>query len=558
MATSVPPTAPAALEVEPSVWTPLRHPLYRALWSASCVSFVGTWMHEVGAGWLMTSLAPSPLLVSLVQTAGTAPMILLALPSGALADVVDRRRLLLGTQLWMLGAAATLGFLTTTGHTSAYVLLALTFALGVGNALNGPAWQALTPELVPRAELASAVSLGAIAVNLARAVGPALGGFIVGRWGPGAAFLTNAASFLAVIAVLASWKRAPRASLVPAERVAGAMRAAVRYVKNAPELSAVLVRTGLFVACASATWGLMPLVARKKLELDAHGYGMLLGALGLGAVAGAAALPRVRTRLSAEGRIALGTLAFATAAVALGELRQPVLVGCAMAIAGGGWLTAMATFNVLTQTSVPGWIRARAMALYMLVFQGGLALGAAGWGALAERVGLDTTMLVSAAGLLAGIVLGRGFRVKDPRQDQFEPSRLWPAPKPAAPLDSDRGPVLVTIEYRIDPRRADEFRAVAEDMGAIRRRDGAYAWGLFGDVADPSRQMEAFVVESWEEHVRQHDRMTFADREVQARLRVFHVPSDPPIVHHLVSGFPTGAGDVLPDSARTTHDRAEP
>ncbi|MFN7954164.1 MAG: MFS transporter [bacterium] len=545
MATALPPTPPAAIEVEPSVWTPFRHPLYRAIWGASLVSFVGSWMHEIGAAWLMTSLAPSPLMVSLVQTAGTAPMLLLALPAGAIADVVDRRRLLLGTQLWMVAAAATLGFLTTGGHTTAGVLLAMTFALGVGNALNGPAWQALTPDLVPRAELPAAVSLGAISVNLARAVGPALGGFVVGRWGPGGAFFVNAASFLAVIVVLASWRRTPRASLVPAERVAGAMRAAVRYVQNAPELSAVLVRTGLFVACASATWGLMPLVARQKLHLDAHGFGLLLGALGLGAVAGAAALPTVRTRLSAEGRIALGTLAFASSAVALGMLRQPVLVGCAMAVAGGGWLTAMATFNVLTQTSVPGWIRARAMALYMLVFQGGLAIGAAMWGAIAERIGLDTTLLVAAAGLLAGVVLGRPFRVADRRAEALEPSRLYPAPTPAAPLDSDRGPVLVTIEYRIDPARADAFRAAAEDMGAIRRRDGAYAWGLFGDVADPSRQMEAFVVESWVEHVRQHDRMTFADREVQARMRVFHLPSDPPVVHHLVSGFPTGDRDEL-------------
>ncbi len=557
MATSIPPTAPAAIEVRPSLWTPFRYPLYRAIWISSMVSFVGTWMHEVGAGWLMTSLAPSPLMVSLVQTAGTAPMLLLALPAGALADVVDRRRLLLGTQLWMLAAAASLGALTTTGHTSATVLLVMTFCLGVGNAFNGPAWQALTPDLVPRPEVPSAVSLGSIAVNLARAVGPALGGLIVGRWGPGGAFFFNAGSFLAVVVVLASWKRPPRASLVPAERVAGAMRAGVRYARNAPALRAVLARTGLFVACASATWGLMPLVARHKLGLDASGYGLLLGALGLGAVSGAAALPWVGSKLSVEGRIALGTFAFAVSAVALGSSRQPVIVGLAMAVAGGGWLTTMATFNVVTQTSVPGWIRARAMALYMLVFQGGLALGAAAWGALAERVGLDDTLLAAAAGLLAGVILGRRVAVEEAGERDFEPSRLWPAPTPAAPLDHDRGPVLVTIEYRIDPRQADEFREAAEEMGAIRRRDGAYAWGLFGDVADPARQMEAFVVESWIEHVRQHDRMTFADREVQAKLRAFHVASEPPVVHHLVSGFPTGIGDEL-EAARGSGAAAEP
>jgi len=206
---------------------------------------------------------------------------------------------------------------------------------------------------------------------------------------------------------------------------------------------------------------------------------------------------------------------------------------------------------------VPGWIRARAMALYMLVFQGGLALGAAAWGALAERVGLDDTLLAAAAGLLAGVILGRRVAVEEAGERDFEPSRLWPAPTPAAPLDHDRGPVLVTIEYRNDPRQADEFREAAEEMGAIRRRDGAYAWGLFGDVADPARQMEAFVVESWIEHVRQHDRMTFADREVQAKLRAFHVASEPPVVHHLVSGFPTGIGDEL-EAARGSGAAAEP
>src|SRR2546423_5830569 len=295
---SVEETATERAEVrQPSAWSPLSQSLFRALWLAAVASNIGTWMHNVGADWLMTSLAPSPLMVGLMQTAENAPLFLLALPAGAMADIVDRRRLLLFTQGWMLVSAVALGLLTLFGLTTPWVLLLLIFSLGLGAALNAPAWQAIMPELVPRSELAAAVSLNSVAFNIARAVGPALGGFVVAAVGSWAVFLLNSLSFLGVLFVLYRWQREPEESISPTERVVGAMRAGVRYVRHDPDLRAVLVRTGVFVSCASALWAMLPLVARQQLGLGALGYGVLLGGLGAGAILAAFILPTVPRRI---------------------------------------------------------------------------------------------------------------------------------------------------------------------------------------------------------------------------------------------------------------------
>src|SRR5688572_19415468 len=295
-------------ERRPSTWSPLRLPLFRALWLAAVASNVGTWMHNVGAEWLMTTLSPSPLVVALMQTAETAPTFLLALPAGALADIVDRRRLLLFSQAWMLVAAVALAASALAGLTSPGALLLLTFALGLGAAMNAPAWQAIVPELVPRGELASAVSLNSVAFNIARALGPALGGLVVAASGPWAVFLLNSLSFVGVILVIYRWRREPVESILPAERVVGAMRAGLRYARHAPELKSVLARTGVFALCASALWAMMPLVARAELGLGALEYGVLLGCLGAGAVAGVFALAWARRAVSVNLLVVLGTI----------------------------------------------------------------------------------------------------------------------------------------------------------------------------------------------------------------------------------------------------------
>jgi predicted MFS family arabinose efflux permease len=492
-------------------------------------------MHNVGAEWLMTTLAPTPFVVALMQTAETAPTFLLALPAGALADIVDRRRLLLFSQAWMLVAAVALAGVTLAGVTTPSVLLALTFALGLGAAMNAPAWQAIVPELVPRGELASAVSLNSVAFNIARAVGPALGGIVVAAAGPWAVFLLNSCSFVGVIFVIYRWRREKVGSISPTERVLGAMRAGLRYARHAPELKSVMVRTGVFALCASALWAMMPLVARVELKLGAFEYGVLLGCLGAGAVAGVFVIARARRNVSTNLLVVLGTVVFAGATAALGYLTSYALLSVALFAGGVAWMTAMSSFNVSAQTVVPEWVRARALALYLLVFFGSLAAGAATWGALAERFGLHVTLYAAAAALLVGLAATPFFPLYGGEGLDLNPSLHWTDPTFVLEPHPERGPVLVTVEYFIDPARAEEFARAMQDVKRILRRDGATRWGLFADTAQPGRYLETFLVESWAEHMRQHARVTNEDRAAQTIARSFHVGDAPPVVTHLVA-----------------------
>ena len=520
-----------------SAWSPLHHPLFRALWVATVVSNVGTWMQNVGAAWLMTSLAPSPMMVALVQAATSLPVFLVGLPAGALADVVDRRWLLLWTQGWMLATATVLGMVSLTGIITPWSLLALTFALGLGAALNAPAWQAIVPELVPRADLPAAIALNSIAFNIARAIGPALGGIVVALAGAGTVFLLNAASFLGVMGVLYRWQRAAPLSRWPPEHVVGAMRAGLRYVRYAPPLRAVLVRAGVFMLCGSALWALLPLVARNELGLTAAGYGLLLGALGAGAVGGAVLLPRVRQQTTADTLVAGATVVFAVVTLALAYLHDIALLCIVMFVGGAAWMLLMATFNVAVQTAVPEWVRARALAVYLLVFQGGIAAGSALWGTVAARAGLSMALLGAAVGLLGGLLAMVRYRLVTGDAVDLTPSLHWPEPIVTRTLQPEDGPVLVMVEYQIDPVQAEAFVRAMDAVRLERRRDGAMRWGLFSDAAAPSRYVETFLVESWVEHLRQHARVTMGDRAVQERAQAFHIGTTPPVVSHLLSAY---------------------
>jgi MFS family permease len=526
------PTAPPA--APRSAWSPLALPLFRALWLATLASNLGTWLQSVGAAWLMTGLTTSPTLVALVQAATSLPMFLLALPAGALADVLDRRRLLLAAQAWMLVVAAALGALTLAEAMTPGLLLAATFALGLGAAINQPAWQAIIPELVPREELAPAVALGSVGFNLARAAGPALGGLIVATAGPGANFLLNAASFLGVIVVLYRWRRPVEAPLLPAERVLGAMRTGLRYVRHSPAVLAVVARGAVFVLCASSLWALLPLVAREELGTGPAGYGILLASLGAGAVGGAFALPHLRRGRSAEPVVAAAVMVFAGGTLALAWVRSFPLLAAALVLAGAAWLSALSSLNVAIQTLLPSWVRARALSVYMLAFFGGLAGGSALWGGLAERWGSSWALTASAAAIVLG--LAATFRLRLPSGEGLDlaPSRQWPAPIVRADLPPDRGPVLVTVRFEIDVARADEFRRVMAERRRIRLRDGALEWGLFVDSAAGGRYTEVFLVKSWLEHLRQHERLTAADSEIDSAAHAFHLGPEPPVVEHLI------------------------
>ncbi len=518
-----------------SAWGPLREPVFRALWIAAVASNVGTWMEDVGEAWLMTSLSTSTLMVALVETAGSLPVVLLAIPSGAFADLIDRRRLLLITQAWMLIVAATLGLLTIAGLTTPWVLLILAFALGLGAAANAPAWEAITPELVARKDLPAAVTLGAVAFNVARAVGPAAGGLLVAAFGPGPVFLLNAVSFLGVIVVLYRWRRPVAKNNLPSEHVLGAMRAGVRYVQHTPALQSVLVRAAVFILCASALWALLPLVARRELGLSAAGYGVLLGCLGLGGVTGASFLPKVRQKISTDSLVIGATLIFAAVTIVLGYVHITTLVGGSLFFGGIAWIALLSTFNVAAQTATAAWVRARVLGVYMLAFFGGFAIGSAMWGWIAGRAGISLTLLIAAVGLVVGLATGIRFKLRCGEDLDLTPSAHWPEPKVQAEPEPEAGPVLVTIEYQIDPDEAQAFTQAARESGEIKRRDGAFYWNLFHDTADAGRFVEAFIVDSWAEHERQHGRLTEADREVDERVRRFHLGKLSPKIAHLIA-----------------------
>jgi MFS family permease len=517
-------------ESAPSLWTPLRRRVFRALWIASVFSNLGTWIQGIGAAWLMTSLTTSAGLVALVQMASNLPLFLLSLPAGALADVLDRRRVLLVSQGWMLVACALLGAMTALDLVTPVALLVLLFLLGIGAALNGPAWQAVIPELVVPDELASAVTLGSISFNVARAAGPALGGLLVATAGPEATFLLNAASFLGVIVVLAGWRRETPMASLPGERILGAMRTGVRYVRYSPEVRAILVRGGSFLLCASSFWALLPQIARRELGLDATAYGLLLGGFGVGAVATALFVPRLRLRLGPAGLVGSAGLLFALALAGLGAIDRPLLLVPVMVVAGSAWLAVLSTFNVAVQTAVPSWVRARAVAVYMLTFFGALAAGSALWGGVAEHWGSQTAMLASGGGLVGFLLLTSRLPLPAGDALNLAPSRHWPAPAVAFDGEPNRGPVLVRIEYRIDPGDRDTFRHAMREVRRIRLRDGALEWGLFADTADPTRQIEVYLLQSWVEHLRQHQRATLADREVAVRALELHRGDEPPKV----------------------------
>jgi MFS family permease len=525
-----------------SAWGPLRHPVFRYLWVATVASNLGTWMHDTAATWLMTSLTSSTVMIALMQTAASLPMLFLALPAGALADIIDRRRLLIVTQLWMAVAAALLAALTVADAVTPDRLLFLTFLLGLGTALNTPAWQATVQDVVPREEVLDAVSLNGVSVNLARSIGPALGGILVSVAGSGAVFLLNATSFLAVVFVLARWQREPEDSPLPGERVVGAMRAGLRYLRHAPVAQGVFIRTAAFVIAASALWALLPVVARRELGLGAVGYGALLGSLGLGAIAGVVALPPVRQRLSTDRLVLLGTLLYAGAMVAVGLLRSVPALCAALFLGGVAWITVMPAFNVATQRVSPAWVRARMLAVYVLMFQGGLALGSALWGVVASRAGVRTALASAALVMVLGLVTAWRWPLAVGEGVDVSPSGHWRDPVVVGTLDHDDGPVLVTVEYRVDAADVPAFTAAMQAVGNQRRRDGAMTWGLYRDTADPSRLLETFVAESWGEHLRQHARATVADRAAEAVARAFHRGPGLPAVSHLIYATARSAG----------------
>ncbi|HVZ51204.1 MAG TPA: MFS transporter [Pseudolabrys sp.] len=519
-----------------SPWSPFAHAAFALLWTATVVSNVGTWMYNAGSGWLMTGLNADPFVVSLVQVATSLPMFLFALPAGALADIVDKRRLLIVVECATTLLAATIAALVWLALVTPTILLVFTFLLGVCAALSAPAWQSVVPQLVPRQDLAPAVAANSVGINISRALGPALGGLIIGGFGIAAPFWLNAVSNLGIIGALFWWRSRPSAiQQLPAEQFFAAIGTGLRYARHNAHLRATLARAVAFFLFASAYWALLPLVARDQIAGGPELYGLLLGAIGAGAVGGAFALPFLKRKLGPDRLVAAGTIGTAATLIMFGLAREPVLGLAASIVAGLSWIAVLASLNVSAQVALPDWVRGRGLSIFVTVFFGTMTVGSALWGQVAGLSNIPDAHFIAAAGALLAIPLTWRWKLQTGAGLDLAPSMHWPAPVLTHEVEPDRGPVLVTVEYHVEAVNRAAFLEAVAKLARERRRDGAYAWGIFEDTAEEGRFLETFLVDSWLEHLRQHRRVTNADRVLQESVRRYHLGEAPKVTHYVAA-----------------------
>ncbi len=531
----------------PPALLPLRNPVFARLWFAYIVTSLGTWLQNTGAGWLMTTLSPSPLTVSLVQAATILPFFLLALPAGAMADIVDRRLFLIGTQVWTMAAAGVLAAMTIAGLTTPASLLLLTFAIGIGSAMTGPAWGAIVPELVRREDLVQAIALNGVGFNIARALGPAIAGFLVVLAGSGFAFALFAVSILAVVGALFSWRRPKGRSTLPREHLMSAIRAGMRFVANTPAMRATMIRAFTYALPAAAPWAVLPLVVREQLGLGAGMYGLILGLMGVGGVASGMLLPNFRHYANRSTIVFASSLCSCVGMAVLGLSRHWVPAALGMALFGVGWVAAFSTLQAAAQLVAPPWVRARALAIYQLSYNGALAFGSFGWGWLGTRIGLSGVLLAAAAGGALAAVAVRYFGIDQAAAGLPTAARPQPPPEAAAEelaaiLPHARGRLMETMHYRVTPPQRDAFLAAMAEVRMVRGRAGALFWQLYEDIAHPDGWMETWAMESWIDHLREATRMSEADQAVLARASAFQRDPSVPIPHRYIAVEPSPHG----------------
>lgn len=511
----------------PTALVPLLNGTFRHLWIASVIGWLGTWLQNTGAGWLMTTLAPQPLIVAMVQAATIMPVFLLALPGGALADIVDRRVFLIGTQLWTITAATLLAILTISGGMTASWLLILTFAIGIGSALTQPAWSAIVPELVPREDMVQAIALNGIGYNLTRAIGPALAGFLILLGGSSLAFSMYAVSILAVISALFAWHRGRRFTGLPREHFVSAMRAGMRFVRNTGAIQAAMVRTACYSIPASAPWALLPLFVRRDLELGPGMYGVILGMMGVGGVTSGMLLPVVRGKFSRGATVIGCSLLSCSGMAVISVSHHWIPVSFGMLLFGLGWTSAFATIQAAAQLVCPSWVRARALSIYQLAQNGALTIGSFGWGWLGGQIGLPHTFMTAAIVGLVLMVFARFFSieaiVRAPSTAAVEP-----APMPEAPaaefvplLRNARGRIMEMAYYRVEAPRRLEFLRLMHELHHVRGRAGAIFWQVYEDVAHPDGWVEVWSMESWTDHLREVTRLSDDDKRLLTAVSVF-------------------------------------
>ncbi|HEY0800892.1 MAG TPA: MFS transporter [Steroidobacteraceae bacterium] len=523
-----------ALPVGTPIWSPFRHKTFAIIWTATLVSNIGGWMYSSASAWLMTTLTSDPLMVSLVQMAASLPMFLFALPAGALTDIVDKRRFLIGGEAFIAVVCTVFAFMVWLHLVTPVTLLLCVFLIEAGSAATAPAWQAVVPALVPAPELGPALAMNSVGVNVSRAIGPALGGAITVSFGLAAPFWVNAVSNLGTIGALMRW-RAPRerTSHLPAERFASAIRTGIRHAHNNSRLRATLIRAVGFFLFASCYWALLPLVARQQLGGGAPLYGILLGAIGSSAIGGAFALPWLKRRLGSNGAMLAGSIGTAAALVLFGLAHRPLTALLGSLIAGVSWIAVLANLNVSAQLALPEWVRGRGLAIYVTASFGAMTIGSIIWGQVASVGGLPRAHFIAAAGAALAALATQRWRLQSGPSPDLTPSMQWPTPVVNKNVEADSGPVLVMVEYRIDTKNRDAFLQTIAKLSHERGRDGAYDWGIFEDIAAPGRMVETFYVESWLEHLRQHERVTKADRAVEQSLNRLLIA--PPTATHLIA-----------------------
>jgi len=516
-----------------SAWAPLRVTAFRSLWLALLASNIGTWMQLVGAQWLLIDEPNASTLVAVVQTSLMLPALLLSLPAGAVADSFDRRQLLIVVQGYLVLVGVALAGLTAADQMPPALLLTLTFGLGVGQALTMPAWQALVPDLVPRNTLPAASALGGISVNAARAVGPAVAGLLIAHVGVEAVFGFNALSYLIFAVVLAVWRPDRGRDRGTPERFTSALRAGDRYARHSPVMRRLLLRSALFLVPGTALWALLPLIADRRLGMGSSGYGLLLAALGIGAIGGALVLSRVRARWRGNPLLMAASVGYGVCLAVVGLVRNPVLVTLALLPAGAIWTAVLSSLNAEMQMFLPAWVRARGMAIYMVVFAGGQAVGALMWGVVADLTDLPATHLVAAGLMVVGGLTVRGWPLRDVRGISREPAVYWQEPDLVVEPESQDGPILVSAKYLVLPDKQDEFVTAMQAVRRSRMRTGATRWGLYRSGEEPDTFVEVYLVPTWDVHLRQHyGRLTEADRTSEEHAHSL-TEGDPQVTHLL-------------------------
>jgi MFS family permease len=544
----------ASTDIPVTALSPLRFPAFRGILLASCVSNVGGLIQAVGASWMMTSIADSADLVALVQASMTMPVVLLSLLAGALADSIDRRRIMLVAQAFMLTVSIILSVCAWTGTITSWSLLLLTFLIGCGTAFHAPAWQASVGDMVPRAHLSSAITLNGVGFNVARTVGPAIGGAIVAAAGAAAAFAVNTSSYFVLLFVLKRWRPAREVRRLPRESLGIAIMAGLRYVTMSPTILRVLLRSSVFALGASSVMALMPLLAKDRLAGGALTYGLLLGAFGVGSVAAAMGKSRMGQKLATEALVRWACMAFALSAAVAGVSTSLVLTLLALLIGGAAWVSILVTLTVSVQMSAPRWVVARALSLYQMAAFAGLAGGSWLWGVITEHQGLSTALLLAAVILFGCALLGRWLPIPEVEALNLDPLDAWSEPQTAVPVESRTGPVVISIEYRIREADIIAFLAAMAARQRVRRRDGAQNWMLLRDLADPEIWIERYMTPTWLDYIRHNSRLTHEDANIPERLRALHCGPDKPVVRRMIERQ-TGS---LPSGDSPARDMPEP